>query len=253
VNYDDEILMAYADGEIDEPRRAEIAAAVERDPDLARRVERHRAMRAKLAGAYSPVLDQRVPDHLLAAVTGTANAAKDRAQGRAEVLPFPARAAPASNAAWRGRQWAAVAASLVLGALISWKIFAPAESAWIGARDGALVARGPLAHALDSQLASTQRPEDAIQIGLTFRSREGGYCRSFVVRGAGTAGLACRDGTQWRVPVTAATQPHAGELRQATSLPSAISSAIETRIAGEALDATGEERARLGGWDAKRE
>ena len=46
MNYDDETLMAYADGELDEVLAAEIAAAIEREPELARRVERHRALRA---------------------------------------------------------------------------------------------------------------------------------------------------------------------------------------------------------------
>ena len=98
-----------------------------------------------------------------------------------------------------------MAATLVLGVLLSWN-FAPSGSALIGAEDGALVARGALANALDSQLASTQRADDAVQIGLTFTSREGSYCRSFLVPKAGTAGLACREGGEWRIPVTAAAQ-----------------------------------------------
>ncbi len=114
------------------------------------------------------------------------------------------------------------------------------------------MARGALANALDSQLASTQRADDAVQIGLTFTSREGSYCRSFLVPKAGTAGLACREGGEWRIPVTAAAQLPAEGLRQATSLPAAVLSAVDERIAGEALDAAGEENARLGGWDPKR-
>lgn len=253
MNYDDEILMAYVDGELDAVLRAQIATAMERDPELARRVERHRALRATVAGAYATVLEQPVPGRLLAAANAPDTGVAGRAQRGAEVLQFPARAPAQPPTRWRGREWAAMAASLVLGVLISWKFFAPSESSLIDARDGALVARGALARALDSQLASTQRAEDAVQIGLTFRSREGGYCRSFVVRKAGTAGLACREGTQWRVPVTAAAQLPAEGLRPASSLPPAVLSAIESRLDGEALDAAGEENARLGGWNPQHE
>jgi hypothetical protein len=167
------------------------------------------------------------------------------------VLPFPARSAPARSPRWGVREWGAMAATLVLGVLLSWN-FAPSGSTLISARDGALVARGALAKALDSQLASTQRPEDAVQIGLTFKSNEGSYCRSFLARKAGTAGLACREGGEWRIPVTAAAQLPAEGLRQATSLPASVLSAVDERIAGEALDAAGEQDARLGGWDTKR-
>jgi anti-sigma factor RsiW len=75
VNYDDEILMAYVDGERDERLSAEISAAMERDPALARRVERHRALRAKVAGAFTTVLDQPVPERLRAAARATPLAA----------------------------------------------------------------------------------------------------------------------------------------------------------------------------------
>ena len=243
MSYDDETLMAYADGELDQVLSAEISAAVERDPALARRVEQQRALRAKVAGAFATVLDQPLPDRLLAAAKGPA---------RAEVLQFPARSTPVQPRRWGVREWGAMAATLVLGVLLSWN-FAPSESTLIGARDGALVARGALADALDSQLANTQRDADAVQIGLSFKSREGSYCRSFLVRNAGTAGLACREDGEWHIPVTAAAQLPTEGLRQAASLPAAVLSAVDERIAGEALDAAGEENARLGGWDTKRQ
>ena len=91
--YDDETLMAYADGEFDEAQSAAIAIAVEKDPLLARRVERHRALRAEVAGAYATVLDQPVPERLVAAAGGgSAGSGHSTAQRRAEVLKFPARA-----------------------------------------------------------------------------------------------------------------------------------------------------------------
>jgi anti-sigma factor RsiW len=244
VNYDDETLMAFADGELDPVLGGEIAAAIEQDPLLARRVERHRALRAEVADAYATVLEQPVPERLVAAAKGSATAGA--------VLQFPARAGRVPTLRWGGREWAAMAASLFIGGLIGWKVLVPAEPRLMTVSGGTLVARGPLARALDRQLASTQRVDDAVQIGLTFRAQDGHYCRSFVVREAGTAGLACRSEGQWRIPVTAAVAAGEG-LRQAASPPPAVLSAIEARISGEALDAGAEENARLGGWDPARE
>jgi hypothetical protein len=252
VNYDDETLMAYADGELDPMLSAEIAAAIERDPALARRVERHRALRAEVAGAFATVLDQPVPDRLLAAANGTAGAAPgSRPQRRADVLQFPARTTQAPPRGWGGREWGAMAASLVLGALLSWKIFAPPGNSSMSIEHGSMVARGDLARALDSQLAGTQGAGEPVQIGLTFRNATGAYCRTFTLRRAATAGLACREGGEWRIPITAEAQATGEGMRQAASLPPAVMAEVEARRAGDALDAADEEAARRGGWKPK--
>ena len=237
--YDDETLMAYADGELDEAQRAAIAAAIEQDPQLARRVEQHRALRAEVAGAFATVLKQPVPDTLVAAAT--------RGTG---VLQFPQRTASPATRQWGGRQWFAMAASLVLGVFISWQWFAPAEPV-MTASQGALVARGVLASALDQQRASAQRDTDPVQIGITFRMQDGRYCRSFALRAAETAGLACRVEGEWQIPVTVASAD-SGDMRKAASPPPAVLQAIEARISGEALDAAAEEDAHRSGWDAAR-
>ena len=70
MNYDDDTLMAFADGELDAAKRAEITAAMEKDAELARRIAHHRELRARVAGAFSPVLDQPVPDRLVNAARG---------------------------------------------------------------------------------------------------------------------------------------------------------------------------------------
>jgi len=248
VRYDDETLMAYADGELDAAQSAALAVAVENDPGLARRVERHRALRSEVAEAFASVLDQPVPERLINALNGGASPA---AQKRGEVLQFPERAARAPGRSWGRREWGAMAASVALGALIAWKLFAPAEPNLV-AQNGTLVARGALASALERQLASTQSRDSAVLIGVTFKAREGYYCRSFTLRSAGTAGLACRIGSEWQVPVTAAGQVAGDGLQQAASMPRVVLDAIEARAAGEALDATGEANAQLGGWQPQR-
>ena len=251
MNYDDETLMAYADGELDPVQRAEIAAAEDKDPELARRVEKQRALRAAVAGAFANVVDEPLPARLLAAANGdTAAVSGARAPRSGKIVQFPARAGRAPGPGWGMREWLAMAASVVLGLLISWQLFAPSGAGLMTAKHGALVARGNLANALDKQLASDQRPEEPVQIGVTFKARDGGYCRSFTLRGTKTAGLACRAGGEWQVAATSVADIQAGQVQQAAAtLPAAVLSAIETRRVGDALDAAGEENARLGGWD----
>jgi hypothetical protein len=245
MSYDDETLMAYADGELDEARRAEIAAAIASDPELARRVAQHRALRAQVSAAFAGVAEQPVPARLEAAVRGAA----PRAEPRDNVVPFPARTSRAPASPWRAREWTAMAASLMLGAFLSWRFLAPSDPASVVAGDGSLVARGALAAALDSQLASEQGGDGAVLIGLSFKTTDGGYCRSFVAREAAIAGLACREGDEWRVPVTNAVEVEGGDLRTATtSMPPAILAAIEARLDGEPLDAAGEKAAREADW-----
>jgi hypothetical protein len=146
-----------------------------------------------------------------------------------------------------------MAASLVLGVVISWRAFSPANPQMIAASHGALAARGALATALDRQLASNQPGGAPVSIGLTFKARDGSYCRSFALRATGTAGLACRSGDEWRIPVTASADTAGGDIRQAAgSIPSAVMQAIEARIAGDALSAPDERRARDAAWEPAR-
>jgi len=239
VNYDDEILMAYVDGELDARRSGEIGAAAEKDPALARRVEELRALRARVAGAFTPVLNQPVPERLARAAQAN----------RGNVLQFPARPARAPAAPWQAREWIAMAASLLLGAFISWKVLTPGEGAPLVAGKDALVAHGELARALDQQLASEQRGEEAVLIGLTFKARDGNYCRSFEMRATRTAGLACRAGSEWQVTATDSSAPAQGQMQQASSaLSPAILRAIEARVDGAALDAEAERGAQQTGW-----
>jgi hypothetical protein len=172
------------------------------------------------------------------------------AEGRGNVIQFPARASRPPAAPWRAREWIAMAASLGLGVFLSWRIFSPADSGLLVADKGALVARGALAVTLDNQLASEQRGEEPVLIGLTFKARDGNFCRSFTLRESRTAGLACRVGADWQVWATEAV-PASGQMQQASSaLPPAILGAVETRIDGVALDAEAERGAREAGWKA---
>ncbi len=104
MKFPPETLMAYADGELDVETRRAIEAEMAVDPQVAQEVERHRAMRAEVGGAFAGVLDEPVPDRLLRAAKKAAREPKRRADGsRARQWSWP--------------EWTSIAASLLIGVL----------------------------------------------------------------------------------------------------------------------------------------
>lgn len=241
MTFDDEIVMAYVDGELEPQTRAELEAAMAGDPRLAQRVEVQRALRARLQRACAPLLDEPVPERLLSAARG----------GRAPATLLPLRRARQPVRSWSWPQWSAIAASLVVGSLLG-PLLLRSLAGPVTTRDGRLLAAGALAQALSQQLASTQPPDAAVRIGVSFRSRDGSYCRSFLLRAPSPlAGVACREPDAWRMQVLTAAAPGVapGEYRPAaTAMPAAVTQAVDALIAGEPLDAAAEAAARSRAW-----
>ncbi|MTV40136.1 anti-sigma factor family protein [Duganella radicis] len=243
MKFSDETLMAYADGELDEAGRAEIERALETDPALAERVAQHQALRSDVFAAFAPILDEPLPPALMA--TALPGKVADLSAARA------ARVEKTAPRRWSWPEWGAIAATLAVGVLVGGTLGGNGGDAALAVAqgaDGKLVAQGQLATALSRQLAAS---DGAVRIGVSFAARDGALCRSFVTHG--TAGLACRSGNAWQVPVMAeAASAAAGDYRQAGSaMPSAVLDAIDARIAGPALDAKGEQEALQRGWQAK--
>ena len=190
------------------------------------------------------MLSEPIPERLLAAARGTsANARKGNAMW---LKRNPARH-------WSWPEWGAVAASGILGVLIATVLQHESTRGPLSVRDGKILASGVLARALSEQLASTQSADAPVRVGVSFLSRDGNYCRTFVSRDkTPVAGLACRDRDVWRLEALAATPPStsgAGEYRTAaSSLPPAIEQSVERLIVGEPLDAKAEAAARGNGW-----
>jgi len=160
MNFSDETLMAYADGELDAATRAAVEAALATDAQLAQRVARHRALRGRLRAAFDPVLDEPLPERLLASVRGA-----PAQRHAANVVALPRAAAPR----WSWPQWGAIAASLVGGALLGPLLLRTPAGGALVTRDGQVLASGALARALTEQLASSQPPGTPVQIGVSFR------------------------------------------------------------------------------------
>ena len=70
----DETLMAFADGELDEAARAAVEAAMREDPEVSKRIARHRALRARLQAGFAAELSEPVPERLTAVLRGVPSA-----------------------------------------------------------------------------------------------------------------------------------------------------------------------------------
>lgn len=241
MTFSDETVMAYVDGELDDATRTAVESATATDADLAQRVARHRELRARLHREFDTVLREPIPEQLLAA-------AKDKS-----AMPRTANVVALTRIrARQWPQWGAVAASFVVGVLIAPLLRHEPTTGPLDIREGKVLASGALAHALSEQLASKQIANAPVHVGVSFLSRDGDYCRTFVFRDkSAVAGLACRDGESWRLRLLEATRPTSGsgEYQPAASgMPSAVEQSVEELIVGDPLDAKAEAAAGENGW-----
>ena len=220
-------FYAWLDGELDGADANRVAKRVAADPALAALAGQHRALGAGLRDAFAPVIDQSPPAPSFGAAVIELQARRDARR--------PARLP----------QWAAIAATLVVG-LVAGQLTVSPSDAPIETRGGTMVASASLDRALDSRLASAEG-NGAVRVGLTFRSTDGTICRSFTDQGA--SGLACRADDHWRVEALFGAERGAGDdYRMAAGDDPRLASLIDERISGEPFDAASEKSARDLGW-----
>jgi anti-sigma factor RsiW len=222
-----EELAAFADGELAEARRAQVAAAIAADPALAEQVRAHQALKAKLSAHFAPLLEAPLPDELVAPLRSSQpEGVVDLARARERRRPVPR---------WAWIAGPALAASLVLAVTLD-----P-----YGARDG--YADAPLSATLDRQLVAAQTADDPVRILLSFRNRTGEYCRAFT--SVAESGIACRDTDGWRMQATGSGGPATeGEYQMASSADARLLERAQAMAAGPALDGDAERAAQANGW-----
>ena len=245
MKFSEETLMAYADNELDAQTRTAVEEAMATDPEVARRVAQHKALRGKVRLAFDNVIDEPAPQRLIDAARGVPAVRRE-----GNVIPLRRKAPPPR--AWP--QWASIAASLVVGVIVGQAMLRGSGSDLVTSRGGQLLANSVLSHALSEQLASTQTDQSAVHVGVSFKSKAGTYCRTFTAHESTTlAGLACRDHDDWRVQVlaqTTSTPENNTAYRQAGSaLPKSVLQAVDDNITGEPLDAAAESAARDKSWN----
>lgn len=280
----DEILMAYADGLLDEEAQAWVEAQLLTDEESLRRVRIFRATGARLAQLYRKPMFEPVPSHLADFVLqyGKDSAAPAKPK-RAKDILIAWREKLTSRRTWekafyragyekllpKAVTWqlaVASAAMLVIGASAGWMLHGSggAEGArFTDFQHGQIYAEGALAYVLEtmpsnrpSRIDGGAQDSTVVRASLTFKSRSGGFCREYETETAKEnrfAGLACRerDG-KWAIQVhvaEAAATPNT-ETGPAAGGPheEALDPIVDRMIDGIAFGKDEENAAIASGW-----
>ncbi|MGF1660254.1 MAG: hypothetical protein ACFCUS_12575 [Rubrimonas sp.] len=243
MDWTEQEIAAFVDGELDAVEAARIAAILDADPAARARAEELRAMNALLRDAFAAPLEEPAPAPMRAALLG--------APGKVATLTPAARRAP--------RTWApaALAASvaLLIGLGVGGALFGPSPQAPQVAQAALGVGLAPEAAQAALETAPSGAEQGALRLLASFET-PGGACREFETLGAGASveamGLACRSAEGWRVLTLA--QAAEGETTDGGYAPAsgaaldAIGAALDALGAGPALSPE-QEASRIGsGW-----
>lgn len=200
--FDDETLMAFADGELDEARSLALEEALATDEALAERLAVFLDSRRLVGDALKPLIDEPVPEALLASVR---KMAEDAHAPRDNVVSF--RPKPQQAAQPTVRRWLMpVAASLV--AVVTGVIGFTLGRMGPSATD----ADAEIAAALDREVSGRDvtLPGAVLHVVASFRDERGELCREYELKrqASSTLTVACRQNGAWATRL-ALTTPQA--------------------------------------------
>lgn len=201
TDFPDEILMRFADGELDPDTSAKLERAMETDDELVARVALFIETRAEAQAALKPLLDEPVPEHLVAAVERMVEEKRAKESPVATIVPFRKPAQERSPV----RQWAlplAASVAAVLGGLAGYW----AAGSGVDSLQVAGVSSPALRDALETVASGDeiQLPgsNQRFRVIATFRDSARALCREFEVDSPDRStviSVACHSGDDWRV------------------------------------------------------
>ena len=256
-NISDEMLMAYADGELPEADLVRVRAYLANSPEGARRLNAFTRTGRDLGLLYDQPMHEAVPQRLLDVVRppaapfmgATANRPAPKVSYAALLVAmlFP-QTAPWSAAT-------AAFAILALGGITGWSLHgvksdAPPTASIASLIDGALLTNREFTRALDSTPGGQTNnlggdtAKASVKPVLTFQNLAGDYCRQYELStdtAARFAGVGCRlQSGQWRIEVHApiaggATSAPGGFAPASGRSSPTVEGAIDRMIKGDVL------------------
>lgn len=260
----DEVLMAYADGQLDAGERARLRKLIAQDPEASARLEVFEATGQDLASVFDEHMNSPLPEKLsrLALYAQPLPVKRTRLGQVADTLRSYVRPAHPFGLA------AASAAMLIAGIGAGWLLRggagesgSPMSGLVQVESDGRTVARGPLSGVLDSSQSGRETilPFAAgkvlrMAVRLSFRNHAQEYCRLYEAGLAGSknfGGIACNSNGEWTIKLQvqlAPAHPSGGRTAPAGNEGSALEAAVLSWIVGDALDPRDEDAMILKGW-----
>ena len=182
IKITDEMLMSYADGELDKNEAAEIEKLLKNDAELAAKVSRHHALRSEFDLAFNDIDNTPMPDSVMELLQ----------QDKSNVINLDEHKAKRNMKWW---QPSAIAASIAVAFVIGMGTSVSTVS------DGDLLTvNNQLAALFDSTATGTSSEDITLQ--GSFLKSDGSLCRTFQYTASEqpTDGLSCRElNGQWKV------------------------------------------------------
>lgn len=200
-DFDDETLMAFADGELDEANSLALEQALAKDEALAERLAVFLDSRRLVGDALKPLIDEPVPGALLASVRKMAEDAQRQGTPQDNVVSFrPKHQQPTA------RRWLTpVAASLVavVTGVIGFSLGRMEPSTPdAGAEIAAALNREASGRDVTLTASST-----VLHVVASFRDERGELCREYELKQpeSSTLTIACRQNGTWATRLALAT------------------------------------------------
>lgn len=211
----DEMLMAFADGELAPAEQGEIEAALAEDELLAERLAIFMDTRHELAATMKPLIDEPVPGALQASVASAIAAAREKQTASPDadetVVAFrprvPSPLVTRSTGSSLSSPWAMALAASFVGIVVGLGGFLLGQSTGV-APDGANLALNEALETLPSGGERALSEVESLHMIASFRDAEGHLCREYEREAADavTTAVACHGPAGWQTRI-ALTNP----------------------------------------------
>lgn len=199
----DEVLMAYADGELGDGEADRIGRAIDNDPALAARLKVFRLTGRTLAPQFDALDLGETPASMLDAIRSTPVRTRPTLASRLQGFLDGLRLGPTPWPALAG-----LAAGLLIGVSVA-QLAGHGGTMFTVKPDGMIVASGTLGKILESSPSAVAGTSDIVATS-SFESVDDRYCRLY--QAPRQTGLACRNPAgDWQILAMGEGTPGAGE------------------------------------------